>query len=451
MAYKINNETLIQDDTRVFNNGCTFITEQLAQPGYDNSIAGWAMKGMAYATAGIYDHPWAKILLTNNPLTGYQIGDVNGNGSVDLSDSLDITKQAIGLRDLDDSFFFVNRFIGPASIEYNLPDTSAGGYLVGFSDEDAYRVLELYVNSGTPSWVTKAFTDSNIAAYADIDDSGSINSSDLTAARNVINRSTNNVAQNANFYKFKGLVCGKFFKADSTSSSALWGRGLVGTGNGFHYVKGNTDGNNATSVHEISGYKVDTENLYIHRSTGNNTAPAIARYGLNGLEGASASGDNVANITLTIPESMRLSAANLSTALRVDYHGYQYTNGANLWIDPQNSSGTNYNVWNNYRSAYTSYNTGTYVSNYASGIQTSYYGYWRSAQHAFGGSMYLYASTLGRCSFKVDTNHMYNGGYPMQGVAVGNIDYGSIPEKLRFRMNTGNVSMRISISVFGGL
>jgi hypothetical protein len=148
---------------------------------------------------------------------------------------------------------------------------------------------------------------------------------------------------------------------------------------------------------------------------------------------------------------MRLSAANLSTALKVDFHGYQYTNGANLWIDPQNSSGTNYNVWNNYRSAYTSYNTGTYVSNYASGIQTSYYGYWRSGTHAFGGSMYLYASTLGLCSFKVDSNYMYNGGYPMQGVAVGNINIASIPEKLRFRASTGNISMRISISVLGAL
>lgn len=444
MAYKINNEAVIQDDNRVFNNGCTYITDSLQSPTEGDGFF-WGAIGANYAASGNYQHPWARTLAITNPLTGYALGDTNNDGSINLTDVLNFQKYWLELSTPPDTLYYANRFIGPApSNGFSQSDEDAGGYFVGWSDEDAYRVLELYVNSGTPAWVTQAFTDSNILAYADIDDNGSVNSSDLTAARNVINGSTTNTAQNANFYKFKALVCGKHFNTSGTSSSAMWGRGLVGTGNGFQYVGYQSQGSLVKYTREISGTKVESEALIAHGKYGDGFDYASTKYGLYGPEGKIAGAADVASYTILLPDHF---VGAEECVFRVDFHIMNFTNGAYLWIDPQNSSGTNINVWNNYRSSYSSSDQGGYNNNYSGGIRCSNYGYWRSSFHAISGTMLIYYGLkFGYTGYEVNTQYMYNGGYPMQGFAVGNMATFGGPNRLRFRMSSGNLDISTSVT-----
>ena len=436
MAYKIDNETLIQDDSRVFNNGCTYISESLQSPTDDGGFF-WGILATSRAASGDYNHPYSRIAAITNPLTGNPIGDTNNNGSIDLTDNLNFTKYYIGLTTPPDTLYYANRFIGPAPSDgFNQSDEDAGGYLVGWSDEDAYRVLELYVNSGTPAWVTQAFTDSNIAAYADIDDNGSINSSDLTAARNVINGSTTNSAQNANFYKFKGLVCGKFFKTSSTSSSAMWGRGLIGTGNGFNYVDYNDVGTITPVVREISGNNVESKAVTIYGKD-ENGGFISSRYGIFGPQGRTVAveydSSGTASATVNMP-SVWLDNDRHGTC-RIDFIMYPITNGAVLYIDPQDASSNQINVDVNYRSSWSGSDAGSYYNTNSGGIRTSNYGI--KNNNAIAGSMYIYARG-GYPSFSLQAQFVYNGNYRMQAFSVGGI-LDSDLEKLKFRFNTGNI------------
>lgn len=438
MAYKINNEAIVQDDSRVFNNGCTYISEGLQNP-VDDSGFYWGSNATLRAASGNYEHPATRVAAITNPLTGYAVGDTNNNGSLDLTDQLNFVKYAIGLSTPPDTLYYANRFIGPApSNGFNQSDEDAGGYLVGWSDEDAYRVLELYVNSGTPAWVTQAFTDSNIAAYADIDDNGSINSSDLTAARNVINGSTTNTAQNANFYKFKALVCGKFFKTSSSSTSAMWGRGLIGRGDGFNYLSYNDIGTVTPAVRQISGQQVDTKRLVIHRedADGNDFSTTYGLYGPQGntsYETYDASG--VANITVSLPQVFKDNGRK--GVVRVDFYFFPVNNGPLLYIDPQDASSNQINVDVNYRSSWSGADAGSYYNNNSGGIRTSNYGV--KATSPIAGSMYIYA--IGSYpSFSLQAGFIYNGNYYMQAFSVGRMLATDL-DKLKFRFNSGNIAL----------
>jgi len=449
MAYKIDDETLIQDDNRVFNNGCTYISDNLQSPADDAGFF-WGVNATLRVASGLYDLPASRIAVITNPTTGYAIGDTNNSGAVDLSDNLNFTKYWLNLSTPPDTLYYANRFIGPApSNGFNQSDADAGGYLVGWSDEDAYRVLELYVNSGTPAWVTAAFTDSNIAAFADIDDSGAINSSDLTAARNVINGSTSNAAQNANFYKFKGLVCGKFFKTSSTSSSAMWGRGLIGRGNGFNYVAYASTGTITPTVKEISGEIVDTRVLNIYGYSSNGTELST-RYGPFGTEGSSAYAEydasGTANITVNLPDAWITN--NRDGACKVDFIIHPVSNGAILYVDPLDASNNQINVDVSYRSSWAGSDAGSYYNNNSGGIRTSNYGVLFNSLQA--GTMYLY-SIGGYVAYTLHSSFEFNGAYHMASFSEGKIRDTDLA-KLKFRWNTGNILQgSVSTAPYGRL
>lgn len=449
MAYKLNGETIIQDDTGLFNTTTSWVSDRLIDDEDDFAIYYLSLELTAALNGGTaIKTPLHRIFHETNPLTGYRFGDTNNDGSIDLSDVLDWQKYGLGLKTTPDYFFLINKYIGPAaSAGHNQSDEDAGGYLVGYSDEDAYRVLELYVNSGTPAWVTEAFTNTNIAAFADIDDNGSINSSDLTAARNVINGTSTTNAHYKNFYCFKGLVCGKFFAADFSNTSAMWGRGLVGTGNGFAYVKPYFDNADSGYPKFISGSEVSTENLEINIQDPNLSGGAgrtgVTDYGLCGIRGTrvvAKSGDALASLTVGLPSVTQDEAA----ALRIDFFFVPINNNAILYADPQTGASTQLNVDYNYRSSYSSSDQGSYVNNNSGGIRLMYYGVANTSTFC-AGSMYVY-NTGGYWMFRSNIAYKYYGGYTMEGICVGQI-LNFYPTKLKFRFNSGNISYGAATAV----
>jgi len=450
MAYKLNGQTIIQDDNGLLNTTTSWVSDRLIADEDDFAIYYLSLELNACLNGGTsIKTPLHRVLHETNPLTGYKFGDTNNSGGIDLSDVLDWQKYGLGLKTTPDTLFLINKYIGPAaSAGHNQSDEDAGGYLVGYSDEDAYRVLELYVNSGTPAWVTDAFSLSSVAAYADIDDNGSINSSDLTAARNVINGTSTNNAHYKNFYIFKGLVCGKFWAADFSNTSAMWGRGLVGTGNGFAYVKPYFINNLPGIEKTISGSEVCTENLEINIQDSNLSGAAgrtgVTDYGLCGIRGNRAKaeyGDDLSSLTVSLP-SVSLDEG---ATVRVDFYFIPVNNGAILYADPQTSSNTQINVDYNYRTSYSSSDAGGYVNDNSGGIRLMYYGVRSSSFPFCAGSMYLY-NTGGYWTFRSNIAYQYNGGYTMEGIAVGQIRSLS-PVKLKFRFNSGNISYGAATAV----
>lgn len=443
MAYKLNGQTIIQDDNGLFNTTTSWVSNALLDDEDDFTIYYLSLDLSACLNGGTtIKTPLHRVLHETNPLTNYKFGDTNNSGAIDLSDVLDWQKYGLGLKTTPDTLFLINKYIGPAaSAGHNQADEDAGGYLVGYSDEDAYRVLELYVNSGTPAWVTEAFTDGGVTAFADIDDNGSINSSDLTAARNVINGTSTNNAHYKNFYIFKGLVCGKFFAADFSNTSAMWGRGLVGTGNGFAYAKPYHDNDAPGFAKTISGTEVSTENLEINIQDPNLSGAAgrtgVTDYGLCGIKGNRAKanyGDNLTTLSVSLPSVSMSEGATV----RIDFYFVPINNGAVLYADPQTSSNTQINVDYNYRSSYSSSDVGSYLNNNASGIRLMNYGVRSSSNPFCAGSMYLY-NTGGYWQFRSNIAYQYNGGYTMEGIAVGQIRSFD-PSKIKFRFNSGNIS-----------